>query len=219
MQDLILNKQMLYHFVGIGGIGMSALAKILLSRGYLVSGTDSKYNPIMDDLNAAGADVSAPHDPKMISGNSTLIVSDAIKKDNPELLRAQELNLPIYSRAQLMGSIVNAGKGLAVSGTHGKTTTSGMLSLILLRAESNPTCILVEVLKVIGSNARTGRDLTVVEACEAYNSFLSLRPFAAIITNIEVDHLDFHGTPQHLFDSFTVFYHQPQVLPYLMVTT
>lgn len=205
MSELILSKDMLYHFVGIGGIGMSALAKILLSRGYQVSGTDSKHNPLLDDLAAAGANVSAPHDPEMVIAGSTLIVSDAIKKNNPELLRAQELQLPIFSRAQLMGAIVNAGRGLAVSGTHGKTTTSGMLSLILLRAGIDPTCVLGGVLKDIGSNARTGGEWTVVEACEAYNSFLSLRPFAAIVTNIEVDHLDFHGTPQHLFDSFRSF--------------
>ncbi|MEI6519011.1 MAG: UDP-N-acetylmuramate--L-alanine ligase [bacterium] len=205
MQELVLNTDMLYHFVGIGGIGMSALAKILLSRGYRVSGTDSKYNPLMDDLAAAGATVSAPHNPNMITAGCTLIVSDAIKKNNPELLRAQELQLPIFSRAELMGAIVNAGHGLAVSGTHGKTTTSGMLSLILLRAGSDPTCVLGGVLKDMGSNARAGGELTVVEACEAYNSFLSLRPFASIVTNIEVDHLDFHGTPQHLFDSFRSF--------------
>lgn len=197
-----------YHFVAIGGIGMSALARILLARGVRVSGSDKNDSPMLAKLRELGAEVFAGHAAEHIHDGDLVVLSDAIKPDNPEWRRALELGLPIIRRADLLGYLTNSARGVAVAGTHGKTTTSGMLACIFLAANLDPTCVLGGVLAPMGGNARAGGDLTLVEACEAYNSFLELRPEAAIVTNIEVDHLDFHGIPEHLFDSFRQFLRQ-----------
>jgi len=197
-----------YHFVGIGGIGMSAIAQILLARGYRVSGSDMKESVLLERLRQLGAEVSIGHDAEHIHPGDVVVLSDAIKPDNPEWLRAKALSLPIKMRADLLACLTNSGQGIAVSGTHGKTTTSGMLAMIFLEDDRDPTCLLGGELTVLGGNARVGSMLTLVEACEAYNSFLSLTPEAALITNIEVDHLDFHHTPEHLYESFRQFLRQ-----------
>jgi UDP-N-acetylmuramate--alanine ligase len=204
-----------YFFVGAGGIGMSAIAQVMLARGFRVGGSDAKASAPLARLQALGAEVSVGHDGALVRSDDVLVVSDAIKADNPELLAAQALGLTIYKRADVLAALTNMSQGLAVSGTHGKTTTSGMLTAITLAAGMNPTCILGGELPALGGNARVGGDLTVVEACEAYNSFLALHPHAAIITNIEVDHLDFHGTPEHLFASFRQFLGQVRALAVL----
>jgi UDP-N-acetylmuramate--alanine ligase len=194
-----------YHFVAIGGIGMSALARILLARGVRVSGSDKNDSPMLATLRDLGAEVQVGHAAAHVRTGDLVVLSDAIKPDNPEWQQALALGLPIIRRADLLGYLTNSGRGVAVAGTHGKTTTSGMLACIFLAAELDPTCVLGGVLAPMGGNARTGSDLILVEACEAYNSFLELRPEAAIIMNLEVDHLDFHGTPEHLFGSFRQF--------------
>ncbi|MHB9131273.1 MAG: UDP-N-acetylmuramate--L-alanine ligase [Armatimonadota bacterium] len=204
-----------HHFVGIGGIGMSAIARILLARGVRVSGSDAKSSPLLTRLGELGAEVSVGHDGVHVHPGDVLVLSDAIKPENPEWRRAVELGLPIVKRADVLGYLVNSARGVAVSGTHGKTTTSGMLALMFLAAGMDPTCVLGGELSVLGSNARPGGPLTLVEACEAYNSFLDLCPEAAIITNIEVDHLDFHGTAEHLYDSFRQFLRQVRSLAVL----
>jgi len=204
-----------YHFVGIGGIGMSAIAQILLARGFRVSGSDAHASPLLTKLAQSGATVAVGHDAVHVQPGDILVRSDAIKPDNPEWQRAVLLGLPVVKRADLLGALVNSARGIAISGTHGKTTSSGMLATILLEAEMNPTCILGGELSLLGGNARPGGPLTLVEACEAYNSFLDLYPEAALVTNIEVDHLDFHGTPEHLFDSFRQFLRQVRVLAVL----
>jgi len=197
-----------YHFVAIGGIGMSAIAQILLARGFRVSGSDAKASPMLERLRALGAEVHVGHDAAHIQAGDVVVLSDAIKPENPEWLRAKELSLQIVKRADLLGYLANQGHGVAVSGTHGKTTTSGMLAMILLEAGMDPSCVLGGELSVLGGNARSGGALMLVEACEAYNAFLNLQAEAAIVTNIEVDHLDFHGTPEHLFESFRQFLRQ-----------
>ncbi|HEX2951241.1 MAG TPA: UDP-N-acetylmuramate--L-alanine ligase [Armatimonadota bacterium] len=203
-----LDKAHRYHFVGIGGIGMSAIAQILLARGIQVSGSDARPSSILDRLKNLGAEIHLGHDAHNLTHNDVLVLSDAIKPENPEWQQAVAWNLPIIKRADLLGYLTNSGRGVAVSGTHGKTTTSGMLALIFTEAGLDPTCILGGELAPLGGNARPGSDLTLVEACEAYNSFLDLYPEAAVLTNIDVDHLDFHGTPEHLFDSFRQFLRQ-----------
>ncbi|HOS44048.1 MAG TPA: Mur ligase domain-containing protein, partial [Armatimonadota bacterium] len=201
-----------YHFVGIGGIGMSALAQVLLARGLRVSGSDQHDAPMLRRLAALGAEVSPRHDAAQVRPGDWLILSDAIKPENPEWARARELGLPISTRADLLGCLANSARGVAVSGTHGKTTTSGMLALILVEAGLDPTCVLGGELSLLGGNARAGGALTLVEACEAFNSFLNLTPDAALVTNIEADHLDFHGTAAHLYDSFRQFLGQVRAL-------
>lgn len=205
---LTLDPARRYHFVAIGGIGMSALARILLARGFRVSGSDRQDSPMLGRLRALGAEVWVGHDAAHVRPGDTVILSDAIKPDNPEWERALELGLPIAGRADLLGHLANGARGVAVSGTHGKTTTSGMLAMILVEAGFDPTCVLGGELTALDSNARAGGELTLVEACEAYESFHALFPEAAIVLNIEVDHLDHHGTPEHLFESFRRFLRQ-----------
>lgn len=205
---LVLDPARRYHFVGIGGIGMSAIAAILLARGIRVSGSDARPSDLLDRLRAQGAEISIGHDAAHVRRDDVLVLSDAIKPENPEWQQAVAWQLPIIKRADLLGCLTNAGRGVAVSGTHGKTTTSGMLAMIFIEAGLDPTCILGGELAPLQGNARVGGELTLVEACEAYNSFLDLYPEAALVTNIEVDHLDFHGTPEHLFESFRQFLRQ-----------
>ena len=194
-----------YYFIAIGGIGMSAIAQVLLARGYRVGGSDMHASPLLERLAALGMEVHIGHDAAHIHREDVVVLSDAIKADNPERLRAVKWGNPLLTRAELLGQLTNSARGIAVSGTHGKTTTSGMLATVFLAAGLNPTCVLGGELSLLGGNARPGGPLTLVEACEAYNSFLELRPEAAIVTNIEIDHLDFHHTPEHLFDSFRQF--------------
>ena len=204
-----------YHFVGIGGIGMSAIAQILLARGMRVSGSDARASALLERLGTLGAEVAVGHAAAHVQAGDVVVLSDAIKADNPEWRQAQALGVPIIKRADLLGLLVNGSRGVAVSGTHGKTTTSGMLALIFLEAGFDPTCVLGGELTQLGGNARGGGELTLVEACEAYNSFLDLYPEAALITNIEIDHLDFHGTPEHLYESFRQFLRQVRSLAVL----
>ncbi len=212
MMELQIDPARRYHFIAIGGIGMSALAQILLARGVRVSGSDARASAMLDRLSALGAEVAVGHDAVHVRPGDVVIVSDAIRADNPELRRAEVLQLPIFKRAELLGYLANSARGVAVSGTHGKTTTSGMLALIMLEAGMDPTCVLGGELTPLGGNARAGGALTLVEACEAYESFLALQPEAAIVLNIEVDHLDHHGTSEHLFESFRQFLRQVRSL-------
>ena len=202
---VILDPGRRYHFVGIGGIGMSAIAQILLARGFRVSGSDMRGSALLERLRALGVTVAVGHAAEHVLPGDVVVLSDAIKPENPEWRQALAWGLPIFKRADLLGALANSARGLAVSGTHGKTTTSGMLATVLHAAGLDPTCVLGGELSLFGGNARAGGPVTVVEACEAFNSFLDLRPEAAIVTNIEVDHLDFHGTPEHLFNSFRQF--------------
>jgi len=211
----ILDPSHRYHFVAIGGIGMSAIAQVLLARGFHVSGSDRQDSPMLAKLRALGAEAWVGHDAAHVREGDVVVLSDAIKPDNPEWRRALALGLPIVRRADLLGALANNGHGVAVAGTHGKTTTIGMLALILTEAGMDPTCLLGGELPLIGGNARIGGPLTLVEACEAYESFHSLYPQAALVTNIEVDHLDHHGTPEHLYESFRQFLRQVRAVAVL----
>ena len=195
-----------FHLIGIGGIGMSALASILLARGATVSGSDAQESAITARLLSQGASVSIGHQAKLVEGAQRLVVSDAIRPDNPELLRAKQLGLPIQRRSQLLAELMEGSRGIAVSGTHGKTTVTAMLSAMLVEAGMDPTVALGGMYEPLGGNARVGRGpWFVVEACEAYESFLDLRPEIALITNMEAEHLDHHGTEAHLRASFRAF--------------
>jgi UDP-N-acetylmuramate--alanine ligase len=200
-----------FHFIGIGGIGMSALAQILLARGRAVSGSDLAESEITARLSALGAQVSIGHRAENVDGAARVVVSDAIHEGNPELERARELGIPTQKRSELLGELMAAGRGIAVSGTHGKTTVTAMIGLVLVEAGLDPTIVLGGECDAIGGNARVGRgEWLVAEACEAYESFLDLRPEIAVVTNIEPDHLDHHGTEEHLRQSFAQFLHRVQ---------
>ncbi len=194
------------HMIGIGGIGMSALAQILLARGFEVSGSDAQASEMTVKLAAQGARVSVGHRGENVAGSARVIVSDAIRSDNPELMRARELELPVQRRSELLAELMAGARGIAVSGTHGKTTVTAMVGAILVEGGLDPSVVLGGEFAPLGGNARVGRgDWFVAEACEAYESFLDLRPEVAVVTNVEPEHLDHHGTEQHLRESFVQF--------------
>jgi UDP-N-acetylmuramate--alanine ligase len=194
------------HFIGIGGIGMSALARLLLARGLAVSGSDAQASHLTALLGAEGADVTIGHRGELVEGAARVIVSDAIAGDNPEVRRARELGLRLQRRSELLAELAADHRLIAVSGTHGKTTVTAMIGQILAEAGLDPTVVLGGEYEPFGGNARIGRgEWMVAEACEAYESFLDLRPEIAVVTNIEADHLDHHKTEAHLRASFAQF--------------
>ncbi len=196
-------------FIGIGGISMSGLAEILLSEGFKVSGSDRQKSSLTETLIEKGASVYYGHKKENLDPIPDLIVytSGAIKNDNPELAAGKELNIPVLTRAQLLGQMMkNYQIPIAVSGTHGKTTTTSMLSGILLEAGTDPTLSIGGIYKEIGGNFRLGKSgYFVAEACEYTNSFLSFFPKIGIILNIEEDHLDFFKDINDIRNSFRKF--------------
>jgi UDP-N-acetylmuramate--alanine ligase len=185
---------------------MSALARILLARGDSVSGSDARESPVLRELERQGARVSVGHRSENVNGAEYVVVSAAIPEANPEILYARGHNLPIISRAELLGQIMQAPQSVAVTGTHGKSTTSGMLASLLLHAGRNPTILLGADLPEIHGNAYAGDpELVVAEVCEAYDSFLSVHPSYAVLTNVEADHLDYYGSMERLMESFQKF--------------
>ena len=196
------------HFMGIGGISMSGLAQILLQRGFTVSGSDSHESELTRHLARLGASVSYGQCKENISPSTDVVVyTAAIHPDNPEYAAAVDAGIPLLTRAELLGQIMkNYGTSIAVAGTHGKTTTTSMLSTILLAAKADPTISVGGILPAIGGNIRVGASSTfLTEACEYTNSFLSLYPTVGIILNIEEDHLDFFRDLSHIRESFRRF--------------
>ena len=193
------------HFIGIGGISMSGLAEILLKEGFTVSGSDSRESELTRHLEAAGASIHYGQCAENITaGIDVVVYTAAIHPDNPEYAAAVQADIPLLARAELLGQIMrNYRHAIAVSGTHGKTTTTSMLSLILLEAEKDPTISVGGILHEIGGNIRIGHsDTFLTEACEYTNSFLSFYPTLGIILNIEEDHMDFFKDLADIRNSF-----------------
>ncbi len=193
------------YFIGIGGISMSGLAEILLEEGFQVSGSDIKPSPLTESLEKNNARVFYGQKTSNLSGNIDVVVyTSAIHEDNPEFIAMKERHLPCLTRAELLGQMMQNYKvPVAVSGTHGKTTTTSMISSILLKAGLDPTLSIGGILKEIGGNIRIGKsEYFVTEACEYTNSFLSFFPKIGIILNIEEDHLDFFKDIQDIRNSF-----------------
>ena len=196
------------YFMGIGGISMSGLAEILHERNFTVSGSDSKSSPLTTMLEAKGIKIFYGQKAANITPDIDCIVyTSAIRDDNPELVAAKDLNIPLLSRAELLGQIMkNYQIPIAISGTHGKTTTTSMVSEILLNADTDPTLSIGGILKTIGGNIRIGKSpYFVTEACEYTNSFLSFFPKVSLILNIEEDHLDFFKDINDIRNSFKEF--------------
>jgi UDP-N-acetylmuramate--alanine ligase len=182
------------HFIGIGGISMSGLAEVLLKEGFTISGSDARESELTEHLSRLGATIFYGQKATNIQpGIDAVVYTAAIHPDNPEFAAAKTAGLPLLSRAELLGQMMrNYKTSIAVSGTHGKTTTTSMLSMILLEADTDPTISVGGILPQIGGNIRVGKsDLFLTEACEYTNSFLSFFPTVGIILNIEEDHLDF----------------------------
>ncbi len=196
------------HFIGIGGISMSGLAAVLLKRGFTVSGSDSRKSPLTEWLAGLGASVSCPQSAGNITdGIDVVVYTAAIHPDNPEFQAAQAKGLPMLTRAELLGQLMkNYPSSVAVSGTHGKTTTTSMLSHIMMKCDLDPTISVGGILPSIGGNVRIGAsEYFLTEACEYTNSFLSLFPYLAIILNIDADHLDFFKDLDDIRHSFRQF--------------
>ena len=194
------------HFVGIGGAGLSAIARIMLQRGITVSGSDGTDSPTLDALRQLGARVHLGHDAAHLAGVDTVVVSTAVREDNPEVLEAQRLGLRLLPRSAGLASVMAGRRTVAVAGTHGKTTTTSLLTVALLAAGADPTYAIGGDLTATGSNAHDGTgDLFVAEADESDGAFLVYRPHAAIITNVEADHLDHFGTEEAYRAAFSAF--------------
>lgn len=194
------------HLVGIGGAGMSGLARLLLARGVRVSGSDLKESPALTRLRAAGARVVIAHRRNNVGAVDAVVISTAIARDNPEIQEAVRRGIAVLARAQVLAALMREGRGVAVAGTHGKTTTTSMLAVILERGGADPTYVVGGDLNESGSNARSGEgDLFVAEADESDGSFLLLEPDLAVITNVEDDHLDFFASREEIEAAFVVF--------------
>jgi UDP-N-acetylmuramate--alanine ligase len=182
------------HFVGIGGAGMSGIAEVLLNLGYQVSGSDLAANAATERLAQAGAVVARGHDAAHVEKADVVVVSTAVAADNPEVVHARELNIPVVPRALMLAELLRFKQGIAVAGTHGKTTTTSLVASILAEAGMDPTFVIGGRLVSAGSHAKLGSgEFIVVEADESDASFLHLQPVAAVVTNIDVDHMETYG--------------------------
>lgn len=197
------------HFVGIGGAGMSGIAEVLLNLGYHISGSDLAANETVQRLQAKGAQIYQGHAADNIEGADVLVVSSAVKADNVEVLAARELRIPVVARAEMLGELMRFREGIAVAGTHGKTTTTSLTASVLAEGALDPTFIIGGLVNAFGSHARLGQGPYVVaEADESDGSFLLLQPVVAVVTNIDHDHMDhYEGSFRRLRDAFLEFIH------------
>ncbi len=194
------------HFVGIGGIGMSGIAEILSEAGVSVSGCDLKPSAAGDLLRSRGISVSAGHDPSHLDGVDLVVMTAAVKGVNREIDEARKRGIRVMRRSEMLGELVNARRSIGVSGTHGKTTTSSMIAVILGEAGLDPTVLIGGMLRNIGGNAKTGGgEFLVVEADEYDRTFHHLHPELAVVTNIEADHLEYYGSFENILEAFRVF--------------
>jgi UDP-N-acetylmuramate--alanine ligase len=194
------------HFIGIGGAGMSGLARISLSHGITVSGSDAKDSSVVKALQALGATIATVHSASNVDGADLVVYSTAISTSNPELMRAQELKLSILTRAAALSILMSESKSIAVAGTHGKTTTSSMMAVALQACGADPSFAIGGTITASGSNAHRGTgEIFVAEADESDGSFIEYHPYAAIVTNVEHDHVDFFATLADVAQAFKDF--------------
>jgi UDP-N-acetylmuramate--alanine ligase len=194
------------HFIGIGGAGMSGLARISLSHGITVSGSDAKDSSVVKALQALGATIATTHAASNVDGADLVVYSTAISPSNAELMRAQELGLSTLTRAAALSILMSESKSIAVAGTHGKTTTSSMMAVALQACGADPSFAIGGTITASGSNAHRGTgEIFVAEADESDGSFIEYHPYAAIVTNVEHDHVDFFATPEDVAQAFIDF--------------
>ena len=194
------------HFVGIGGTGLSAIAKVLLESGYSVSGSDQEYSPLAKAVDVAGAQVFVGHQASNVNGADLVIRSSAVPDDNPEVQAALEKGIPVLKRADYLGSLMEGRQGIAIAGSHGKTTTTAMLAWVLTAMNQDPSFIVGGVVSNLETNARAGKGKAfVIEADEYDYMFLGLKPKIAVITNVEHDHPDIFPTPEVFRQAFLDF--------------
>ncbi|HEX7664633.1 MAG TPA: UDP-N-acetylmuramate--L-alanine ligase, partial [Polyangiaceae bacterium] len=194
------------HFIGVGGIGMSGLAEILRTMKFEVTGSDLKLNDVSRRLQTLGVLVQEGHRPENVDGADVVVYTSAVKADNPELLRARALEIPVVSRGEMLAELMRVKYTVAIAGSHGKTTTTSLVATVLRAAGLDPTVVVGGKVNALGSNARLGAgDLFVAEADESDGSFLRLTPTVAVVTNIDAEHLDHYGTHDNVKDAFVEF--------------
>lgn len=203
----MLEKKHRVHFVGIGGIGMSGIAEVLLNLGYAVSGSDLRDSEVTQRLGSLGAQVFIGHAEANLSGNpSVVVISTAVRYSNPEVLEARRRNIPVIPRAEMLAELMRMKYGVAVAGTHGKTTTTSMIAAVLSAAGLDPTMVIGGRVNALGSNAKMGQgEILVAEADESDGTFLLLSPTIAVVTNIDREHMDFYESMDRLTESFLAF--------------
>jgi UDP-N-acetylmuramate--alanine ligase len=194
------------HFVGIGGIGMSGIAEVLLNLGYKVSGSDLKLSPVTERLAAMGAKVFAGHAPENIAGSDVVVISSAVRSDNPEVQAARAQHIPVIPRAEMLAELMRLKYGIAVAGMHGKTTTTSMIAAAMAAGGLDPTVVVGGRVDALGSNARIGKSkYLVAEADESDRSFLRLSPIVEVVTNIDREHMDCYRDLRDVEQTFLAF--------------
>jgi UDP-N-acetylmuramate--alanine ligase len=194
------------HFVGIGGSGMNGIAEIFINMGYKVSGSDMKESETTNRIKSMGGKIFIGHDGKNVDGAQVVVYSNAVPDTNPELLAARKMQIPVIPRAVMLNEVMRLKNGIAIAGSHGKTTTTSMLAEIFEEAGLDPTFIVGGLVKSKGAHAKAGMGKYVIaEACEAYGSFLHLNPVIAGVTNIDNDHMDYYKRMDALKDAFVTF--------------
>ncbi len=194
------------HFVGIGGIGMSGIAEVLLNLGYHISGSDAKETEVTRRLQALGCDISYGHRKENVKKVDVVVISSAIRQDNPEIKVAEERLIPVIPRAEMLAELMRMKVGVAIAGTHGKTTTTSLIATVLAAGGFDPTVVIGGRLNSIGSNARLGQgEFLVAEADESDGSFVKLMPTIAVVTNIDPEHLDYYSGIEQIKETFLSF--------------
>lgn len=206
----LLNNVKKIHFVGIGGSGMCPMAEILNKEGFEITGSDIYESDTLERIKALHIPVYIGHKKENVLGKDLIVYTAAVKRNNPELLAAQEFNIPAIERSVMLGLVTKRySKSIAVSGTHGKTSTTAMITQILTTGKADPTAIIGGKLPFIGGNSRVGKsDIIVCEACEYVDTFLQLHPYISVILNIDADHLDYFGSLENIKKSFNKFGNQ-----------
>ncbi|GAA0745317.1 UDP-N-acetylmuramate--L-alanine ligase [Clostridium oceanicum] len=205
--DLIKDKNKNIHFIGIGGVSMSGLAEILLYHNFKVSGSDMNESPNTEKLSKNGAKIYIGHNKENVKNADIIVYTAAISKDNPELVEAKDKNIKTMDRAEFLGQLMKGHKyNIAISGTHGKTTTTSMVSHITLNCNTDPTILVGGNLDIINGNVRVGKsDYFITEACEYKSSFLKFHPYIGVILNIDKDHLDYYKDIEDIKNAFSKF--------------
>jgi UDP-N-acetylmuramate--alanine ligase len=194
------------HFVGIGGIGMSGIAEVLLNLGYRVSGSDLKKSPVTDRLAQLGGQIFEGHSPENIGEANVVVISSAVRSNNPEVVAANSRQIPVIPRAEMLAELMRLKYGIAIAGAHGKTSTTSMIGTMLNAADLDPTIVVGGRVEALGSNAKLGKgEFMVAEADESDGSFLKLSPTIAIVTNIDREHMDYYKDLNEIVEYFATF--------------
>ena len=206
MTAALFSKKTKVHFVGIGGIGMSGIAEVLVNLGYAVSGSDLRTSRTTERLASRGASIFEGHRVEQVTSADVVVVSSAVREDNPEVVEARRIQIPIIPRAEMLAELMRLKYGIAVAGSHGKTTTTSMVAVMFDRAGLDPTMVIGGRIRALGTHARLGdSDLMVVEADESDRSFLQLSPVVAVVTGIDYEHMEAYRDMKDLEDSFLEF--------------